>query len=200
MTATRSAELQAVVNSLHACFAAAAGMSAEGAAFCTQLFDALKTPGAGGETPPTQLPVCQHLPKALGLAALGSRGVAQLALVLQGVAPRLTWKVRASGGPFASDNWPDGHANALVIGDGGLEQRSDVALGLSLLAPQVRYPDHNHPPEELYLVLTPGRFQHGDDAWCDLGSGETFHNSPAIKHAMASGDTPLLALWTMLIK
>lgn len=200
MTSTRSAELQAVVDSLHAAFAAAEGMSAAGAAFCTQLFDALKTTGAGGHTPPAQLPVCQNLPKALGLAALGSREVAQLALALQGVVPLLTWKVRASGGPFASDNWPDGHANAVVIGEGGLEERRDVMLGLSLLAPQVRYPDHNHPPEELYLVLTPGRFQHGDDAWRDLGSGETFHNPPAIKHAMASGDTPLLALWTMLIK
>ena len=77
--------------------------------------------------------------------------------------------------------------------------RDDVAVGLSLLAPDVRYPDHSHPTEELYMLLSTGRFQHGEDPWCEPGPGNTFHNLPAIKHAMASGDTPLLAIWTMIV-
>jgi hypothetical protein len=65
------------------------------------------------------------------------------------------------------------------------------------MAPHVRYPDHNHPPEEVYLVLSPGWFQHGDSSWSEPGIGGTFHNVPNIKHAMASGDAPLLALWCL---
>lgn len=70
-------------------------------------------------------------------------------------------------------------------------------IGVSLLAPRVRYPDHNHGPEEVYLVLSPGRFQHGDVGWVEPGIGGTFHNAPGIKHAMASNEAPLLAIWCL---
>jgi hypothetical protein len=109
--------------------------------------------------------------------------------------------VRASDGPFASANWPEGHANATIVGSASaLEIRDDVAIGASLLAPKVRYPDHSHAPEEVYLLLTPGRFQHGGSDWVALASGQTFHNKPRIKHAMASVDWPLLAFWCLLVQ
>ena len=66
---------------------------------------------------------------------------------------------------------------------------------VSLLAPHVRYPDHNHRPEEVYLLLSPGRFQHGGSEWFEPGIGGTLYNRPDVTHAMASGDVPLLALW-----
>jgi Dimethlysulfonioproprionate lyase len=34
--------------------------------------------------------------------------------------------------------------------------RDDVTLGISLMAPHVRYPDHQHPPEEIYVSLASG--------------------------------------------
>ena len=109
--------------------------------------------------------------------------------------------VRASGGPFASANWAEGHANSTIVGSASaLETRDDIAIGASLLAPNVRYPDHSHAPEEVYLLLTPGRFQHGDSDWMALAPGETLHNEPGIKHAMASADGPLLAFWCLLIE
>jgi hypothetical protein len=76
-----------------------------------------------------------------------------------------------------------------------LEQRDDLVIGVSLMAPQVRYPDHDHSPEEVYLVLSPGRFRQGESDWFEPGIGGTFYNTPHIVHAMASGDAPLLALW-----
>jgi hypothetical protein len=33
-----------------------------------------------------------------------------------------------------------------------------------------------------------------------LAPGETLHNEPRIKHAMASGDRPLLAFWCLLMQ
>jgi Dimethlysulfonioproprionate lyase len=53
----------------------------------------------------------------------------------------------------------------MVIGPGRFEERSDLGLGISLLALNVRYPDHDFPPEETYLVLTPGLFRQGRGNW-----------------------------------
>src|SRR3546814_14319672 len=94
---------------------------------------------------------------------------------------------RPAGGPFASDNWPEGHANTLLVGPRGLEDRNDLSIGASLLAPQVRYPDHRHAPEEVYFVLSPGRFQHGASDWFEPGIGGTLSNEPNIEqHGTAS--------------
>jgi quercetin dioxygenase-like cupin family protein len=139
------------------------------------------------------------LPEVYASARLAGAEVARLTDAFERIAPLLTWKVRPSSGPHASDNWPDGHANAMIIGQGGIEERGDIAIGASLMARHVRYPDHTHPPEELYMILTQGRFQHGDEPWCEPGPGATFHNTPGIRHAMASGAGPLLAVWTMLV-
>ena len=86
----------------------------------------------------------------------------------------------------------------MIVGPNGLEDRHDVWVGLSLLAPGVRYPDHNHSPEEIYLVLTDGQFRQGDGGWFTPGLGGTFYNEPSIRHAMASpAATPLLAVWCL---
>lgn len=148
-----------------------------------------------GEVLPNRRAVCSHLAAALAPAKSGSPEVARVAAAFEALEPSLAWKPRHVGGPFASDNWPEGHANALIVGPGALEDRGDVMIGASLLAPDVRYPDHDHGPEEVYLVLTPGRFQHGTSDWFEPGVGGTFYNEPAIRHAMASGPVPLLALW-----
>ncbi len=198
MTAQRPAELQQFVAALKTAFAAAPKHSPDARLFSAKLFAALATEARGGGKQPAMLPVCSHLPMAIQTARSYSPEVAGLAAAFEALAHRLTWKLRTTGGPHASANWPGGHANAMIIGQGGLEERSDISVGVSLLAPNVRYPDHNHPPEEFYILLTPGRFQHGDDDWCELRAGDTFHNTPAIKHAMASGSAPLLAVWTLI--
>ena len=141
------------------------------------------------------------MPDAINLAKSRTSELARLALAFEAIEPSLAWMVRASGGPFASVNWPEGHANATIVGSApALETRDDIAIGASLLAPNVRYPDHSHAPEEIYLLLTPGRFQHGESDWMALAPGETLHNEPRIKHAMASDDGPLLAFWCLLMQ
>jgi hypothetical protein len=49
----------------------------------------------------------------------------------------------------------------------------------------------------VYLVLSPGRFQHGTSGWFEPGVGGTLYNTPNIKHAMASDEAPLFALWLL---
>lgn len=196
----RSDALQEFLDSLKENFAAAK-FDAAVRSVIDVLFADLARPAPAGSHHPRRLPTCQHLPDAINLAKSASSELARLASAFEAIESSLAWMVRASGGPFASANWPEGHANATIIGSASaLETRDDLAIGASLLAPNVRYPDHSHAPEEVYLLLTPGRFQHGDLDWMALAPGETLHNEPRIKHAMASDGGPLLVFWCLLMQ
>ena len=159
--------------------------------------DAVRTTGTPVNCIPRRLPACSHLPEAIATASSASEILARLMGGFAAIEPYLCWHRRTTAGPNASDNWPDGHANAEIIGAKGVESRPGLQIGVSVLAPHVRYPDHSHPPEEVYLVLSPGRFQHGATPWFEPGIGGTFHNVPNIKHAMASDAAPLLAMWCL---
>ena len=82
-----------------------------------------------------------------------------------------------------------------LVGPGGFEEREDVMVGVSLVAPHVTYPDHSHPPEEVYLVLSEGEWWNTAMGWVHPGPGGLVYNPPGITHAMRAGDAPLLALW-----
>jgi quercetin dioxygenase-like cupin family protein len=194
----RNPLLQEFLTSVAAVFSTiAVGPETTGA--IDRIHDALQASARAGSDTAKRLEVCQHLDGALATARTASPALARVADAFAALEPLLHWTRRSASGPFASDNWPEGHANATIVGPGGLEQREDLVIGVSLLAPQVRYPDHNHSPEEVYLVLSPGRFQHGKSEWFEPGIGGTLYNEPNIKHAMASGEAPLLALWYLWV-
>lgn len=152
--------------------------------------------GAGRGAMADRPSACDHLDAALTAARQGAPDVAEVADAVGSLARRLTWAPRP-GSESVADGFHDNHANARVIGADGLEIRDDVSVGLSLMAPNTRYPDHRHPPEEVYLVLSPGEWRQGDGAWHEPGPGGVVHNPPGIVHAMRSGDAPLLAIWCL---
>jgi hypothetical protein len=152
-------------------------------------------PGQSGGA--ARLPVCGYLARALETARASSEPLAALADAFAAIEPRLHWARRPVGGPCASENWLEGHANAMIIGPDGLEWSEDLQVGVSLMAPDVRYPDHNHLPEELYDGLSSGRFKHGSSSWIQPGIGGTIHNEPNVTHAMASDNAPFLAIWSL---
>ena len=144
-----------------------------------------------------RFPACEYLDAATRLVE-GTRPEFEAIMAsFTALEPLIDW-TRRPGGTNASANIMEGHANAMVVGPGGLETRDDVQVGICLLAPNVRYPDHCHKPEETYLCLTPGAFRHGDDGdWFSPGVGGSFYNHPDMLHAMRSGEQPLLAVWCL---
>lgn len=162
-----------------------------------KIFHALRSVRPADQPEAQRLPVCAYLADATATARAHSSTIAAVVDNFIGLEPLLRWAPRASSGPFASESWPGGHANATIVGRGGLEPRDDVQIGVSLLAPRVRYPDHRHGPEEVYLVLSSGRFKHGASPWFEPGIGGSLHNEPHINHAMASDELPLLAIWCL---
>lgn len=160
------------------------------------IFEALEEPAAARPGPGGRLPVCRHLDRALQ-ADMGDGVLDRLVACFRQVEPALQWRRRPNNDGTASGNFEDGHANAMLLGPGGLEERGDVWLGVSLMAPDVRYPDHDHAPEETYLVLSEGEFRQGEGNWFSPGIGGSFYNRPGIKHAMRSLETPLFAFWAL---
>ncbi len=192
---TRDPALEAFLASVRDALAAS-DLGREGKATIHRIFGALNAPCGPGSGRPHRIPVCDRcLPEAYANARRHSPTLERIVEAFGTVEPALFWAPRSAGGPHASPNWPHGHANALIVGPNGLESRDDVQIGVSLMEPQTRYPDHNHGPEEVYLVASPGRFQHGTSAWFEPGIGGTLYNEPDVRHAMASDAAPLLAFW-----
>lgn len=192
----RSDALQSFVDAARAAFGQFA-RAPESRRSIRQIFSALDHPAAERSGPGARLPVCLHLDAALAIETEQDL-LRDLLDRFKAVEPSLEWRPRPSYDQSASDNFAAGHANAMILGPGGLEDRKDVWLGVTLMAPHVRYPDHNHAPEETYLVLSDGDFRHGAGDWFTPGIGGSFYNEPDIRHAMRSAGTPLFAFWALL--
>ena len=194
---TRAAALEDFLSGIHDALAAS-DLGPDGTAAVGRIYAVLTTQGNPGPGRAQRLPVCDpSLRDACATARRHSPIMTRIVDAFETLEPALFWAPRGASGPHASANWPTGHANATIIGPGGSESRDDVHIGASLLAPEVRYPDHSHAPEEVYLVLSPGRFQHGASGWFEPGIGGALYNSPHIRHAMASDAAPLLAIWLL---
>jgi hypothetical protein len=193
---TRAAGLQRVIDAAAAAFAGAE-MSAPAKAALGKVFDRLTTLHPAKACTPEDLPVLALLPQAVANLQVCGDNLAALGLAVADLAPELAWTTRKIVGPTASVGFEKAHANAVLIGPGGLEPRDDVWVGLSLMAPHTRYPDHDHGPEEVYLVLSDGAFLQGDADWLARSTGQTVYNTPWIRHAMRATDQPFLALWCL---
>ena len=142
----------------------------------------------------SDLPAVAFLDDAVGRALKVSGPTADVAAAGRDVAPHLNWERRRSNDDDPA-GFLDGHANAILIGPRGLMRSDDVTLGVTLMAPHVQYPDHQHPPDEFYVVLSPGQWRQGGGPWHEPGPGGVVVHAPHVVHSMRSGDTPLLALW-----
>lgn len=198
MTDARSPSLQYFVEACHTAYNEFVP-SGEGRRSISEIFGLLGAPGSTSEKPGSRLPVCSFLEDALSLQT-GHSSLDRLIDRFQAIEPLLEWRRRPTYDKLtASENFVDGHANAMILGPSGIEERRDVWLGVTLLAPNVRYPDHDHTPEEVYLVLSDGEFLQDGRGWFSPGIGGSFYNVPHIRHAMRSGDNPLLAFWALKV-
>src|SRR5262245_37434342 len=72
--------------------------------------DGVDSLGPGQSGGPSRLPVCGHLAPALETARASSEPLAALVDAFAAIEPCLHWARRPVGGPFASENWLEGHA------------------------------------------------------------------------------------------
>lgn len=144
------------------------------------------------------LPACAYLSSAL-TAASRVLGLWEITESFRGIASDLDWYHSRSQcyAQTASSNFFEGHANATIIGPGGLVTSEHLRVGVSLLAPDVRHPDHSHKPAVIYLAVSEGEFRLGAGDWSAPGYRGTLFNESNAIFAMRSGCMPLLAFWIL---
>lgn len=191
----RTPGLQAFLDAALAAFDAHA-TSDQARAALGRIRAGVEQPAPQREVTPGRQPTCRWLEPALDYAAQDA-SLRPMLEAFRALEPALEWTADKRDHPTASANFAEGHAEVMILGPGGMEPRQDVWLGLSLLAPEVRYPDHSHRPEEVYLVMSEGDFRQGEDPWFTPGRGGSFYNRPSILHAMRSGARPLFAFWAL---
>jgi hypothetical protein len=151
-------------------------------------------------TPATPLPALRHLPAALDAVADGAAAATRP--WLDALAPMLGWtqnpnyRARPPSRDFLAN-----YGYAQLAGPSGvptLVETDRCAFGLLLLGPRLLYPTHRHPAAELYLPLTPGEWQRGDEPWREVAPAVPIHHPPGLPHATRAGKAPLLALYLWL--
>src|SRR4051812_45136489 len=164
--ASRNADLQAALDLLCRSVAADAARSAETERVLRIVEERLRTvPDGDPVTPePLRLPVCALLDEVLAPAT-------PLHAAFRAIEPSLAWHCRKGGG--GNERFRSCHANATLVGPGGLEVREDLWIGATLMAPNTDYPVHHHPPEEIYLVLSEGDWWRESSGWFTPGRGGT---------------------------
>lgn len=192
----RSTALQTFLDSMQGAIRSRTRPDDPAALAADRIFAALERQGGANPHPPDEVPACRHLENALAVATQANHPGADHAGALAALAPALAWYTRA-GSDDADPHFATGHANATIIGANGLEDCPNVRIGVSLLAPDIRYPDHRHPPEEVYVPLSPGAWRQNDGPWREPGLDGVVYNPPDILHAMRSASVPLLATWCL---
>lgn len=142
----------------------------------------------------TRHPACAHLETCYANLEAADQPVRRLAASFRALEPALPWarSARASAAPLAET-----YAGALIVGRGGAMESDRLQIGVSLMAPGITFPDHQHPPEEVYIALSQGEWRQNADPWVEPGIGGLIYNPPNIVHAMRSGREPFLAVWCL---
>lgn len=75
-----------------------------------------------------------------------------------------------------------------------------AGAGVMLLGPGAEYPEHQHNPAELYLVMHGSRRWRfgGSDRYLLVDQGQVLSNSSMDVHGVQGGDDTLLALWVLM--
>lgn len=141
--------------------------------------------------------IIEHWQRALTNLADGHSRLAELSTHLSSLSDTLVWRNGRSG-PFASLRFEKSHAHTVLVGPGGIEERSDVRIGLTLMAPYSRFPDHVQFHSRVFLLLSDGEVCLDDDIWFRANRGTIFFNEAGRKFAMRCTGEPFLALWCQI--
>ena len=125
------------------------------------------------------------------LATLDSLASSQLADAAVAVAGEIPWQPT----PRVQDS-------SSTVGLGRIDQVRDlggVQCGLMLVAPGEVYPEHGHPPQEIYLPIAGnGQWRCGGATdYRQLESDELVYNHPHDVHGVIAGVEPLLAMFIL---
>ncbi|GAB4184896.1 MAG: hypothetical protein OHK0024_25070 [Thalassobaculales bacterium] len=112
-------------------------------------------------------------------------------------APAAAWRQNPGySAATMGEAFMDGYGYVEPLGPGRAVDCAELRIGLLVLGPQLLYPDHAHPAEEIYHVVAgSARWWREGEGWAVHGPGAMIHHPPGIRHAMETAGPPLLALY-----
>lgn len=77
--------------------------------------------------------------------------------------------------------------------------QDSVRAGLLFTAPNEGYPEHSHPPQEMYIMLDgTGSWRFGGNSdYFEVPSGQTIYNNPRDTHGVGGERSATLSLWVL---
>ncbi len=122
------------------------------------------------------------------------RGFSPLADLVLDKSDLLQWRLVVAGKLPAK--FTDNMAAVELIGPTGMIKNDKARLGFFIQAPNLHYPSHWHPAEELYHVVQGRSGWAVDDlSLSDKNGGDFIHHLSMQPHTMETYDEPLLAIW-----
>ncbi|MER3381741.1 dimethylsulfonioproprionate lyase family protein [Pectobacterium aroidearum] len=141
----------------------------------------------------TQLPAVDYLEQALKIGE--TSGDREICSMIRLLAPALSWNFDYSPHPdFPSLD--DKIAFTQFVGPEDRWISSQLAIGLTLIAPKTHYPAHCHPATEIYLPMAGmGLWAMENGDYFPRQPGELIFHRSGIAHATQAQKEPVLALY-----
>jgi hypothetical protein len=145
--------------------------------------------------PPPQGGAPHHASRHLARALAADGPDPDLRRTLQDVAALLPWRYSYPARPDGADLAAD-IAFAELIGPRGWAGSPAIRVGLTLIGPDTYYPLHSHPAVELYAVLSGTAEWTADSEVTARPPGAWVLHESGTPHAMRTGASPLLAVYS----
>lgn len=117
-----------------------------------------------------------------------------LATALRELEENLVW-YSAKSGPFASVNFERNHAHAILGTPEKRDEGERVLLGITIMAPYTRFPDHVQRLPRVMFPLSAGEYKSMSGEWRRSHIGSPIFCAAGREFAMRCASQPLLSLW-----
>lgn len=161
-----------------------------------KMLNLLKTSGVGTVAPSGQFdfPLKSTFDSATDTLSQNGTSARLLSEALGLLSEDLEW-YSAQTGPYASVNFERSHAHAILSRPRKREGDDPVVLGVTILAPYTRFPDHTQRLPRVMFPLSPGDYKSITGDWVKGQVGSAIFCAGGREFAMRCTSQPLLTLW-----
>lgn len=145
--------------------------------------------------------LAEFVDRHLAMAGTAHRDAHRLLQSLAAASDGLPWRSAFYPEDGFADigRFRDGYAFAMIVSDPRYAEDTvwvsrDVGLSFTVQAPNTLYPEHAHTAVELYYILSgKALWKRGSEPWVTRYPGEIILHDTGMRHAMMTGDEPLVA-------
>ncbi|WP_352231033.1 dimethylsulfonioproprionate lyase family protein [Brucella sp. NBRC 12950] len=108
--------------------------------------------------------------------------------------PNLRWHCTFSE-VHSHTHYVRAHLHTIIIGRQGIEERDDIAVGATVIAPSPTFPHLVRYRGQVILMLASGEVRKNGGSWRRVPAGTVLHTDERFIYELRNRDTSLLILW-----